>query len=152
MSDKYAPIREISEEAYQLTLKVLSGEAPNGHYDFSDGAYANVFYGSPKPLAECKYEAHRKMIDVQMILEGKEIIGIEPLEVMRRGECTMPFSEEKDAEVWSHNDDGTHHVLGAGDYLIILPEHAHMPGALADEAIPRVRKMIIKAPVTLLKK
>ena len=152
MSDKYAPIREISEEAYQLTLKLVKGEVPNGHYDFSDGAYANVFNGNTKPLAECKYEAHRKMIDVQMILEGKEIIGIEPLEVMRAGECTMPFSEEKDAEVWTHNDNGTHNVLSAGDYLIILPEHAHMPGAAVEGEDTRVRKMIIKAPVTLLKK
>jgi len=152
MSNKYEPIREISEEAYQLALLAAENKVECGHYDFSDGAYANVLNANLHPIPECGYEAHRKYIDIQMVIEGEEVIGIEDLETMRAGECVFTYDEKKDAELWRHNDNGTHHHLKAGDYLIILPEHAHMPGACPEGGVPKDKKMIIKAPVTLLKK
>ncbi len=152
MSNKYEPIREISEEAYQLALLAAEDKLECGRYEFSDGAYAGLSEGNLRPLAECGYEAHRKYIDIQMVVKGHEIIGIEDLETMRQGECVFTFDESKDAELWGHNDNGTLNHLYDGDYLIILPEHAHMPGALPEGGDPKVKKLIIKAPVTLLKK
>jgi YhcH/YjgK/YiaL family protein len=150
--DKYLPIKNFSEEAYQFVLNALENGVDCGHYEFSDGAYANIGYSETKPIPQMCYEAHRQWLDVHLILEGTECVGIEDLETMRSGEMVFDYDEAKDAELWSHNDKGTLHILKPGDYVLALPEHAHMPGATPEGADTRVKKLLIKAPVSLWKK
>ena len=151
-AEKYLPIKEFSEECYEFVLRAVTEGVECGHYDFSDGSFANVMNITTSPVEKVGYEAHRKWLDVHMNLEGCECVGIEDLETMRQGECVFEYDEEKDAELWKHNDNGTLHILRPGDYVIALPEHAHKPGATPPGEDNKAKKLLIKAPVTLLKK
>lgn len=149
MSDKYLPIKKISETAYELVLKALAGELELGSYPCGDGVTVNVFNTTTTPIEEVGYEAHRKMLDVHMCLEGAECVGICSLETMRTGEKVFDYDESQDAELYKHNPNGTLHVLNPGDFVICLPEHAHKPGATPPGADTKLKKLLIKAPAEL---
>lgn len=150
--DKYLPIKEFSEEAYELVVRAVTEGIECGSYQLPNGVTLNVMNITTKPANEIGYEAHRKMLDVHMNLEGGEAVGIEDLETMRSGECIFEYDESKDAELWGHNEKGTLHILHPGDFVIALPEHAHKPGATPPGEDNKAKKILIKAPVSLLKK
>ena len=151
-SEKYLPIKEFSEEAYEFVLRAVTEGVECGAYKFPNNVTVSVMNITTKPADEIGYEAHRKMLDVHMNLEGCEAVGIEDLETMRSGECVFDYDEEKDAELWGHNDKGTLHILMPGDFVLALPEHAHKPGATPPGMDNKAKKLLIKAPVSLLKK
>ena len=144
MKQKYEPIRALCPSAYDFVLDALENEKEVGRYELEDGAYALVQSYETKHRENGKYEAHRAYIDVQLLLSGHEIIAVEPLEVMHTHPCLRPYAP--DAELFAPNDDGTDYVLSAGDFVILYPEDAHMPGLAVDEPVP-VRKVVVKIPV-----
>ena len=149
MTDKYLPIKKISEGAYELVLKAVKGELEVGSYPVGNGVTVNVFYTNTTPIEKGGYEAHRKMLDVHMSLEGSECVGICSLETMRTGEKVFDYDEEQDAELYKHNPNGTLHILKPGDFVICLPEDAHMPGTTPPGADTKIKKLLIKAPAEL---
>ncbi|MCR5085341.1 MAG: YhcH/YjgK/YiaL family protein [Succinivibrionaceae bacterium] len=60
-----------------------------------DGGFLFVQHGSLRPMEDGTYEAHRKRIDVQIILEGFECIAWEDLSALK---VTVPYNPEKDRE------------------------------------------------------
>lgn len=152
MNEKYLPIKAISEGAYELALLAAENKLELGNYKLDNGVTVSVFYTNTKAPELVGYEAHRKMLDIHMCIEGQECIGICSLETMRTGEKVFDYDESKDAELYKHNPNGTLHVLNPGDFIICLPEHAHKPAATPPGADSRVKKMLVKAPAELGKR
>ena len=145
MNQKYEPIRALSVSAYDFVIDALKNEKELGRYELADGAYALVQSYDTKLRENAKYEAHREYIDVQLIVEGREIIAVEPLALMHKHPCLRPYAP--DAELYAPNDDGRDIVLEAGDFVILYPEDAHMPGLAVGEPAP-VCKIVLKIPVS----
>lgn len=139
--DKYLPIKNLSKSGYSLTLEALAGRREDGRYELDDGAYAFISSYVTKDIKEGLYEAHKEYTDVQIILSGREIIGVVPLDEMRKGECVKPY--EYDIELYKV-EGGTLNELGVGDYLILTPNDAHMPGV--SETPTETRKLVLKIP------
>ena len=151
MKQSYEKIRAMTEEGYQLLMRALREELPNGRYELAAGAYANVFSYETKPRGAGVYEAHRKFIDIHVVLGGEEIVAVEDLATMHAHECIAPYLEETEAELYADHDEGREHVLRTGDCLILHPADAHMVGIAPDaSAIASVKKMVIKVPVTCM--
>ena len=123
MQDKYLPIKEFSEEAYELVVRAVTEGIECGCYKLPNDVTVSVMNITTKPADQIGYEAHRKMLDVHMNLEGGEAVGIEDLETMRTGECIFLYDEEKDAELWGHNEKGTLHILHPGDFAMLCACH-----------------------------
>lgn len=98
---------------------------------------------------ERKYENHRKYIDVQIVLAGKEIIEIAPVTAL---EMTSAYEDERDASFYSNSTNGQPHTLNTGDYLLIWPNQGHMPCLRAGNDSEHVKKAVVKIPVTKAKK
>ena len=139
---KYLKIKELTQDGYELTLKALAGELTDGRYELSNGAYAFITSYQTKLIEDGLYEAHKDYTDIQLILSGKEIIGVMPLEEMYKGECVKPY--EYDIELYRVSG-GKFYELGVGDYLVLTPLDAHMPG-VSNEVVP-MRKLVIKVPI-----
>lgn len=139
--DAYLPIKELTESGYALTLRALSEGLTDGMYGLDGGAYAFVSSYETKALEDGLYEAHKEYTDVQVILEGQEIIGVMTLDEMRKGECVKPY--EYDIELYK-TQGGMLKTLGRGEYLILTPNDAHMPGVNGEPS--RNRKLVIKVP------
>ena len=139
--DKYLPIKELSPSGYALALKALQNALADGRYDLEDGAYAFISTYKTKSIEEGLYEAHKEYTDVQLILEGKEIIGVTSLDEMHRGECVKPY--EYDIELYRVSG-GKLYNLEVGDYLILTPNDGHMPGV--SETPATTKKLVLKIP------
>jgi len=93
------------------------------------------------------FEAHRRYIDLQYILEGREVIGWSPIEYLS---ITDPYSEDKD--VMLGKVEPIHAALmpaQTGRLFVLFPEDAHAPGLAIDRPEP-VRKIVVKVQATLM--
>ncbi|GHU60037.1 hypothetical protein FACS189444_6530 [Spirochaetia bacterium] len=88
-----------------------------------------------------KYETHRLYADIQMIIEGIEIIEVCGPELLT---VTIPYAPEKDAEILAGNPPLVHHVaLTAPLAAVFFPEDAHKPSIAAGKPAT-VSKVVIK--------
>jgi YhcH/YjgK/YiaL family protein len=77
-----------------------------------------------KPQAEAALEAHRKYIDVQVVLSGIDTMGWSPLSICT--EVAVPFNAECDIEFFA-NPPASLVPVPAGCLTIFFPEDAHAP-------------------------
>lgn len=121
----------------------FSFENPQNCTIGTEGVYAIPQCYTPKKKEERSIEAHRKYIDIQVMMEGMEYLGY-------ADESTLDFSgydEEHDTELLT----GTLTFLPfPKDFFVILfPQDAHMPGVQGQGSTPTVKKIVIKVPLDL---
>lgn len=118
---------------------------PDGKYEIDgEKVFAMVQRYETLALAEPKFEAHRRYIDLQFLAAGSELIGWAPLEKMS---VTEAYDEGKEAcfgfvpaGLWKPLR------LGAGRLALLNPEDAHAP-RLASGAPAPVIKIVVKVAV-----
>jgi YhcH/YjgK/YiaL family protein len=105
-------------------------------------AYALVQSYDSKPAGDRpRFEAHRKYVDLQVVVAGRERFGWAPLAQM---EPTDEYSPEKDVVHGTVTSDAAVFVpLSAGQVMVLYPSDAHAPG-LADGAPSPVKKIVLK--------
>ena len=103
-----------------------------------DTLFANSQSYTPR-LRDGKFEVHRKYIDVQFLLSGREEIDVCDLSDLTE---TDPYKGEIEAS-FGVADTYSTVVLRAGELAILFPEDAHRPG-ITSEACGEVRKIIVK--------
>lgn len=84
------------------------------------------------------WEAHRRYIDIHLVLEGTEQIDIAWADMLEAEE----YSEEKDIQ-FLHGDKNASVVLGAGDFAVCYPKDIHRPGVAVNEK-SEVKKAVFK--------
>lgn len=136
-------VKALSPEAYSFLTEATSKNIKEGRYDLSDTVYVNVCSYETKYRKDSVFEAHRKYIDVQYMLNGKEIVTVEKISDMHKGKCLMEYDSDKDAELYEMNLLGTDMLLCTGDVLIFSPEDAHAPGICVNSP-ETVKKAIVK--------
>ena len=87
------------------------------------------------------WEAHRRHIDLQYVVSGTERIGYAHVNRLAPGR----YDEAKDLLPLS--GEGDFLTLGAGDFMLLFPEDAHMP-RIAVNAAEIVRKVVVKIAVS----
>lgn len=112
-----------------------------GRHEF-EGGFLLVQEGETSPLEEGTFEAHRKFIDVQFVLEGAEEIAWQEYSDLT---CAIPYDEASDKE----RLDGprAHHLLvTAGMFWAAFPHDGHKAISHIDER-HHYRKVVMKLPV-----
>lgn len=113
-----------------------------GHYQLEgEDIYVNVEEGETKPVSDARFEVHRRYIDIQIVLSGRE----------RMDCCTRPLAgapeedhmQERDIAFYPAPDTVQSLRLEAGDYAVFLPGELHAPN-LAVEAPEFHAKAVIK--------
>ncbi len=102
-----------------------------------EALYALVQEYTTKPAGLGFWEAHRRYIDLQYLLSGSERMGFARLDAMQLGE----YVAEKDFQPM--NGIGQTLDLSAGEFVIFLPEDAHMPGLMLHTPT-MVKKVVVK--------
>jgi YhcH/YjgK/YiaL family protein len=112
-----------------------------GRVDLSgDAIYALIQEYETRPPEQGKWEAHRRYIDVQYIVTGRERMLFAPIETLEAGD----YVPEKDFLPLTGR--GSTVDLSAGFFIIFFPEDAHMPGLSIDHPEP-VKKVVVKIRV-----
>ena len=91
-----------------------------GRYEF-EGGFFMIQQGSTSPVDSGDYEAHRKYIDVQIILSGSEIVVWEDISRLTQ---SVPYSEEKEREMFKGPVAHTFRIE-EGMSWVAFPQDAH---------------------------
>jgi len=138
-SEKYLSLHPRFKAAFDF-LKTMDLQAlPEGRLEL-DGSnlYASTQCYQTKPVAEGKLEAHRKYIDIQVVVSGEEYIGYAPL----TGQAPVdPFNTEKD--IGFYYGEANLIKLSAGMFAIVYPHDAHLPCRQIQGSCA-VKKIVVK--------
>lgn len=119
---------------------------PNGRYQ-QEGA--EWFYSISSPMTELatdrKAEIHYDYLDIQLILEGEEIIGYSLLD-MRGADA---FEKAHDLFILNELPVNNTIHLKAGDFATFYPGEAHQPLCAVGQPAT-VKKAVFKVPVSML--
>ena len=124
------------------TMEAHPDHAEGENYSF-DGGYLKFQKGETKPIMEGTFEAHRKYVDVQIVLEGAEEMCYEPLEKLT---SVIPYDENKDAERFEGNRN--HRMLiEEGMFYVAFPKDGHKSISHSGDKPHSFVKCIIKLEV-----
>lgn len=114
-----------------------------GRIDLSDDVYCSVATYNTKTQEELKYESHKKYIDLQYLISGREYMGL----IFDRSilKVVDPYNEEKDYELYAPAY-GDLHLADSGKFFIFFPEDNHMP-CIQVEKPEEVKKLVIKIKI-----
>ncbi len=97
-----------------------------------------------KPLNEAIWEGHKKYIDLQFVIEGREWLGITDISNMQ---ITQDYNNETDA-VLGLSDSKEGFELNEGMFAVLFPDEAHAPGIFRDTP-QNVHKIVLKIPLEI---
>jgi len=113
-------------------------------YDIDgDNLFATVSEYMSKNEETTQFEAHRKYIDIQYVVSGKEVMNIAPLTSVK--EVITAYDASRDIEFVTVNK-VVDYKATPSNFFIFFPADAHRPG-LKDVANSPVRKVVIKVKV-----
>ena len=124
-------------------LKQVSPDIAPGIYPITPRVKAIVSEYETKVKNEVGYEAHRKNIDIQYLLNGEERIACLPVENLKEA---TPYSEEKDAAFFTASIKPQEMTIGGGYFAIFFPQDGHMPQLSVDEPM-MVKKVVVKVRI-----
>jgi biofilm protein TabA len=113
-------------------------------YDIDgNNLYALVSEYTSKNEDAADFEAHRKYIDIQYVISGKEIMEVTPLASLKK--VLVPYDETKDIEFMTV-EKKSGHKADQTNFFIFFPSDAHRPG-MKDGPNSPVKKIVIKLKV-----
>lgn len=113
-------------------------------YDIDgDNLYASVSEYMTKNEEDTKFEAHRKYIDIQHVINGSEQMSITPLS--EKKEELIPYDPAKDVEFMTVNKTASYEAT-PGKLFIFFPSDIHRPSVKIGEN-KNVRKVVVKVRI-----
>jgi len=131
----------IADALDYLAARDFAKIADGRHAIDGDHLFALVQRYTSKPLAEGRWEAHRKYIDLQYVVSGTEQIGYVSIDQL----AAEPHDEERDL-AWLSGTAGQWITVPAGHFMLLWPGDAHMP-QIATGAPSEILKVVVKIEV-----
>jgi len=140
-ADRYRPLGSQLALALEYIRSSDFGTVPDGRHPIDgDRVYALVQSYITKLPGQRTWEAHRRYMDLQFVIEGSEQIGYMP--PGRTSESEYDAARDF-ATVPGGASDGDLLTVRVGDFMLIWPGEVHMPG-LAIGPPAAVRKVVVK--------
>lgn len=120
---------------------------PLGWQDLEEGIRMNVMSFETSPADGKKAELHRKFVDIQLLIEGEEMIeyGLSQPDLSKYDE----YRDEDDYQLTDEIDNKNEVTLQPNMFAIFLPYEPHKPGN-AVNGNKTLKKLVVKVPVELL--
>ncbi len=137
---KYAEI-PYAQDIVDFLGEFRKSEMAPGRYDIhGDDLFAVVSRYETEPGADRMFENHRKYIDLQIVLDGKEEIHWADTKTLTQ--VSEEFSKGGDIAFYTGEAMG-YTLLGGEQCVILFEEDAHMPNVF-HEKIESVLKVVFK--------
>ena len=133
-------------EAYEFIQNNDLKSLEVGRYFLTNGIFANVDEYTTKPVEECRYETHKKYIDIQMLISGNESIYVNNVKSLSK---TVEYDVDKDVAFYSNNIKANEYQMKENECLILYPEDGHMPCVNLNKTCNR--KIVFKIPYVNVK-
>jgi YhcH/YjgK/YiaL family protein len=136
--------KERWEKAFDFLKNSDLSKLETKRYDIDgDNLYATLSEYLTKDAETANFEAHRKYIDIQYVISGREIMQMAPLSSLK--EIITPYDAAKDIEFLTAGTIADH-LASPSNFFIFFPVDAHRP-QIKDGAKAQVRKVVIKVRV-----
>lgn len=136
---RYAAFGPLFERAFAFLREEDIETLPTRRHEIlGDRLFALVQQYPTKPLDQGFWEAHRRYIDLQFIVRGRERIGYAPLSRM----TLESHDEARDLSLLA--GEGELLTLHGGSFMLLWPDDAHMPGLQVGAGAEEVRKVVFK--------
>jgi len=103
--------------------------------------YATITEGPEKTFEQSAWESHRKYIDLQYVIKGKEKIGVAPV-----AGATVTQAYDEKADIAHYTSDGQFYIGDPSNFFLFFPADAHRPNIHVD-GYDVVKKLVIKIKV-----
>lgn len=142
-ADLYATIHPAFADSFRYLRHTDFAALTDGKYGLDFGVVALISRYRTKPLSEAVWESHRRHIDIQYVVQGRERFGFVPGE--RAPRITTPYDEAKDVIFYEPGQDLLD--LVAGQFAVFFPHDIHAPGLACDQP-EDVLKVVLKIPLS----
>jgi YhcH/YjgK/YiaL family protein len=142
---------ELMNDHWEKALAWLKAESwknlPEGKTEIDgDRVYAAVSSYEARETEAGPYEVHRKYADIQLVIEGKELVLVSGREVLRG---SAPYAPEKDAEFLEGTPPKPDRVVLSGPLAaVFFPADAHKPSLSLTGRSSPVRKLVVKVALS----
>ena len=127
-----------------LYLQKLNYESlKEGETEVDTDFYYIVQRYNTKDVSKCQFESHKKYVDIQIMVEGSEIMDLADIS---RLYVKQSYNSEDDYILWNEPERFTRTTLRQGDYIVIYPETAHR-GAVKLQTNEKVLKIVGKVRI-----
>jgi YhcH/YjgK/YiaL family protein len=108
--------------------------------------YAMVSEYETKDPVNCRYEFHKKYIDIQLLISGKEIIHVTPVDNI---EVTDDYNDSKDITFGILKDSNLQSrvIMTEGLAAIFYPGDAHQPNMRIVDNNSTNKKIVVKVAI-----
>lgn len=141
--DKLNKLRQydvVSDKVLEFLFNI-DENTPDGRYDIDDKTYVNINTYETKPHESCFPEAHRRYIDIQLLLSGQERLDFANIEEMSVKE---EYDEERDVMFFDIPERMNSVYLEKGNFALLYPHDAHRPQMMTSCGRECVKKVVVK--------
>jgi len=122
-------------------IKNLTSDIDTGRHDINENIYANVDEYTTRPPEKCRLEAHKKYIDIQLLLKGQEELDYTSIEGL---EISEEYDDARDVMFFKSPQRRLNTVmLEKGYFVLLYPHEAHRPQMNYTDSMP-VKKVVVK--------
>lgn len=142
-ADHYKKHPQVWAKVFDFLKNTDLENLPLGKQDLGDGLTVNVEEYTNRAPGKEWLEGHRKFIDVQYIVSGKELQGT--TKIGNASQNVKPYTEQYDVAnflVPTIN----YHVIRPGQFTIFFPDDIHITNIQYGDK-ESVRKIVFKVPV-----
>ena len=139
--DSYRGIHPGVMRGLELLRDTDFSQLPDGKYEVDGDRLFYSLQSYENKLSNDTPESHRKYIDIQFLISGREWMEIAPLENM-----TEVAEARPEGDIWLHKGTGVRLPLGGGRFLALFPGDGHAPSIGPNGPAP-ARKCVAKVRV-----
>lgn len=131
-------------DAVDYLLQTDFAQVAEGRHELDgDRLLAIVQRYQTHPVAEARWEAHRRYIDLQYIVAGQEQMG----HLLLRENLAVETPYDADGDVLFFRGPGSLLLMQSNDVAIFLPQDIHAPGLAVAGQAGEVRKVVMKCRI-----
>ena len=137
---RYAGLHPGFGEGFGFLAQPHLAALESGRYELQADVFALVNRDPGRGREGARLEAHRKYIDIQLLVDGSEEIGWRPTSQCQR--LTDEYNEQRD--IMFFGDEPLAWItLPVGKFMIFFPDDAHAPLASRGENVKAVIKVAV---------
>ena len=139
---QYQSLHPRFPKAFAFLCDLLEKGTENGRYELDDEVYVNLLNDDTKTDEGAKAESHRRYIDVQLVIDGAEIMCIP----VKKPEVAVAYREDKDCMFYAPVMPSECHRLRmeSGEFVIFFAGELHAPMLSVSGKVETVRKAVLK--------
>jgi YhcH/YjgK/YiaL family protein len=133
----------ISDGAKYL-LETDFSKVAEGRYELNgDRLVAIVQQYETHLVTAARWEAHRRYVDIQYIIEGQELMGHRLL----NDGIVVQQPYDADRDVIFYEGPGCLFLMQPKDVAVFFPQDIHAPGLAVHDQLSKVRKVVVKCRI-----